>query len=281
MTHLTTNAYGKSRVRLSKITRTQTAHHFQEITADIVLAGAFDAAYTDGDNSTVLPTDTIKNTVYALAKDHPLATIEQFALDLSAHYLDHAPAAHTATITLTETPWKRMEFDGAPHPHAFLAARPEIRMTRVERGRTGTLTLQSGIDALPILKTTGSGFVGFLKDQYTVLPEETDRIMATNLTALWTWGDVRADFDTDYSAIREAMLHTFAHHQSASVQHTLHEMGNNALAAVPAITDIKLWMPNVHHFGFDLSRFGMENDNTIFAPADEPHGYIEGYITRD
>lgn len=280
MATLSGNAYGKSRVRLSKITRTETAHRFQELTADIYLSGAFDAAYTAGDNATVLPTDTIKNTVYALAKTHPIDTIEQFALDLTTRYLQAAPAADSAKVVITETPWRRMQFDGEPHHHAFLAARPEHRYTVVSRTRAGMVTLQSGIKALPILKTTGSGFVGFLKDEYTVLPEETDRIMATNLSALWTWQTASAAFNSDYIAIRETLLQTFANHESASVQHTLNEMGGNVLAAVSSISDIKLWMPNVHHFQFDLSRFGIDNDNTIFAPADEPHGYIEGYLTR-
>lgn len=279
MSTLTANAYGKHKVRLSKITRLEDRHLFKEISVDIVLGGAFDPAYTDGDNATVLPTDTIKNTVYALAKAHSLDPIESFALDLSAHYLEHAPAATSVDIQISEKRWVRMSFDDTPHPHAFLGGASELRTAFVLRTRDA-VTVSGGIGDLPILKTTGSAFVGFLKDEYTVLPEERDRIMATKLDAIWTFASESADFNGAYEQIRETLLKVFANHESESVQHTLNEMGTEVLALVPDITEISMVMPNVHHFMFNLDRFGIENNNDIFAPADEPHGYIEGTVSR-
>ncbi len=279
MTTLSSNGYGKHKVRLSKITRYDDRHDFTEISVDVVLKGAFDEAYTKGDNASVLPTDTIKNTVYALAKDHPLESIEQFGLDLAAHYMNRVPHATSASVKVSEKKWTRMVFDGQPHHHAFTGGASEMRTADVLHTRGG-VTLKGGLKDLPILKTTGSAFVGFMKDEWTVLPEERDRIMATTLAAEWTFNSHTADFNGAAEAIRTKILNVFANHESESVQHTMHEMGNAALALVPEIDEISMLMPNVHHFMFNLDRFGIENNNDIFAPADEPHGYIEGTITR-
>ena len=276
---LTSNAYGKHKVRLSKINRHPDRHDFIEISVDIELGGAFESAYTDGDNSRVLPTDTIKNTVYALAKDHALDSIEQFGLDLSAHYLQTVEWAESADIYISQKKWSRMVFDDQPHHHAFVGGASERRTAHAIRTRDA-VTLRGGFKELPVLKTTGSAFVGFFKDPFTVLPEERDRIMATNIEAIWTYNDHTADFNTAHQTIRTTLLNTFANHESESVQHTLHEMGQDALTNCAAIDSIQMFMPNVHHFMFNLERFGMENNNDIFAPADEPHGYIEGTVSR-
>ncbi len=276
---LTSNGYGKHKVRLSKITRLEDRHIFKEISVDVVLKGAFDEAYTKGDNASVLPTDTIKNTIYALAKDHALESIEQYALDLAAHYMNRVPHATSASVKINEKLWTRMLFDGEPHRHAYTGGLSEKRIAHVMHTRDG-VTLTGGLKDLPILKTTGSAFVGFMKDEFTVLPEERDRIMATTLAAEWTFNSHSADFNGIAAAIRDKILYVFAEHESESVQHTMNEMGHAALALVPEIDDISMLMPNVHHFMFNLDRFGIENNNDIFAPADEPHGYIEGTISR-
>ncbi|MFT7587263.1 MAG: urate oxidase [Cellvibrionaceae bacterium] len=278
---LTSNGYGKHKIRLSKITRLADRHLFKEISVDVVLKGAFDEAYTKGDNASVLPTDTIKNTVYALAKDHELESIEQFALDLAAHYMNRVPHATSASLKISEKLWTRMVFDGEPHHHAFTGGLSEQRTADVMHTREG-ITLKGGMKDLPILKTTGSSFVGFMKDEYTVLPEERDRIMATTLAAEWTYNNVSEanTFTSNAAAIRNKILNIFAEHESESVQHTMNEMGHAALALVPEISEISMLMPNVHHFMYNLARFGIENNNDIFGPADEPHGYIEGTVSR-
>lgn len=279
--NLSSNGYGKHKVRLSKITRLEDRHLFKEISVDVVLKGAFDEAYTKGDNASVLPTDTIKNTVYALAKDHPLESIEQFGLDLAAHYMNRVPHATSTSVKISEKLWTRMVFDGQPHQHAFTGGTDERRTADILHTRDG-VTLEGGLKDLPILKTTGSAFVGFMKDEYTVLPEERDRIMATTLMARWKFNSpgATADFNGVAAAIRNKILNVFANHESESVQHTMNEMGIAALNLVPEISEISMTMPNAHHFMFNLDRFGIENNNDIFGPADEPHGYIEGTISR-
>lgn len=279
MPTLSSNRYGKARVRLSKITRLETHHVFTEYTVDALLDGAFEATYIDGDNKDVLPTDTIKNTVYALAKSHSLSSPEAFALDLSEHYLKHAPAATQADVSISMRDWQRMSFAGDAHPFAYNGASQELRTTQVIRSKD-SMAITGGIAELPILKTTDSAFVGFLKDEYTVLPEEQNRIMATKLTATWRYNTSGVDYNHCYTIIRTALLQCFADHQSESLQHTLFAMGTAALEACRAIESIHMVMPNVHNFPFDLGRFGIENKNEIFFPADEPHGYIEGTVTR-
>ena len=166
MTTLSSNGYGKHKVRLSKITRHEDRHDFTEISVNVVLKGAFDVAYTEGDNAPVLPTDTIKNTIYALAKDHALESIEQFGLDLAAHYMDRVPHATSASVKLEQKIWSRMVFDGQPHQHAFEGGSSERRTADILHTRDG-VTLKGGLKDLPILKTTGSAFVGFMKDTHT------------------------------------------------------------------------------------------------------------------
>ncbi len=281
MATLTSNRYGKAQVRLSKITRNEHEHLFEEITVRALLSGDFNDTYTKGDNSPVLPTDTIKNTVYALAKTHDLNAPEAFALTLANHYIDRVPAADTAEVNIDQRIWQRMTFDGSTHAIAFTGDKSEKRTASVTKQRDADVNVTGGISDLPILKTTDSAFVGFLKDEYTVLPEERDRIMATKLTATWTYNSADVtEFNESYAAIREALLKTFANHDSESLQHTLFAMGEAALAACPHISKIYMVMPNVHNFPFDLGRFGMENNNEIFFPADEPHGYIDGTVAR-
>ena len=277
---LSANRYGKHKVRLSKITRLEDRHLFKEMTVDAVLRGAFDPAYTEGDNGSVLPTDTIKNTVYGLAKNHKLESIEQFGLDLAAHFMDRVPHASSAEIEIEEKEWVRMVFDGKPHPHGFTGTSSAKRTAYVKHTRGGEVTLIGGVKDFQILRTAGSAFVGFMKDEFTVLPEDRDRIMATTLKAEWTYNNTDGDFNGNAAAIRETILEIFANHESESVQHTMWEMGKAALAICGDIDDISMTMPNDHHFAYDLARFGLENNNEIFSPSEAPYGYIEGTISR-
>jgi len=241
--------------------------------------GEFADAHARGDNAAVLPTDTMKNTVYALAKDLLQGSIESFGLALCAHFLEASPAASRVTVTIAEHSWLRLLAAGAPHPHAFVRGGAERRLAEASRSRDGSL-VEAGIEGMTILKSGNSGFEGFLKDRYTTLPEVRDRIFATVVQARWTYSSASLDFDQSFERTRQVMLETFAVHESASVQHTLHAMGEAALAAVPEITAIRLSLPNKHHLLVDLSRFGLENNNEIFVATDDPFGLIEATIRR-
>ena len=287
---LVNDRYGKSRIRLMKVVRHPEHHDLYEWTVQVLLTGDFKAAHLDGDNSKVLPTDTMKNTVYVRARESQAATMEQFAMELADFFLARNPQVQSAEITIESSMWKRLSVDGQPHPSTFIHGSNEIQTTVVERARTAALSedeyqpfrVTSGLDHLLILKTSHSAFEGFLKGPLTTLKEASDRLLGTVVKASWRYiaPGVTTDFAQLRTIVREIMLQTFAHHQSKSVQHTIYAMGEAALAAVPAIDTIDLVMPNKHCLLVDLSRFGLDNPNQIFIPTDEPHGTIEARLRR-
>ena len=280
---LAENSYGKSRVRVSKIIRGADRHDFVELIVDTLLRGAFDRAFTDGDNSAVLPTDTQKNTVLALAAKHSVVPIEAFARVLAERFLSVSDVIAGATIRIGQRRWARADVGGAPHPHTFVMQGDELRFTELDATRDGIRTITSGIENLVVLKTTGSGFTGYLKDEYTTLAETEDRIFATSISARFRYGqptDDGADFDGTWAAVRQALIETFAEQHSVSVQQTLYDMGKRILAEHDALAEIQLTMPNIHHLPLDLSHFGVAENRDVFLPISEPHGLIEATVRR-
>lgn len=277
--------YGKSRVRMVKVSRKGKRHTVCEISADISLAGDFEAVHTRGDNRHCLPTDTMKNTVYALGKDHPIDTIESFAMHLAEHFLSRNKHVSGARVHIEQVPWDRVRIKGKEHPHCFTKGSQERQACEVLLTRDEWY-ISSGIDSLTILKSTDSAFSGYPKDEYTTLPETRDRIFATSLNASWHYavepkGSAKIDFTACRAAIRTALVETFAHHKSESVQHTMYAMGEAALRACKHIYGIHLSMPNKHCLLVNLAPFKLTNKNEIFVPTDEPHGLIEATIVRE
>jgi len=278
------NRYGKSRVRLVNVGRpapgpgrADEPHDVMDLTIDVQLEGAFDAVYIDGDNAACIATDTMKNTVYAIARQHPLDHVEAFAARLAEHFVGK-PGVARARISAIEHRWDRLASGGRPHPHAFVQPGGEQWTGVVTRDAEGE-RIVSGVANLVVLKTTDSAFSGFPRDAYTTLPDTEDRILATSLTASWTYRSGVADF-TARDRVRQALLETCAAHASRSVQHTLYAMGEAALAACADVVDITLVMPNRHHLLVDLAPFGLDNPNQIFVATDQPFGLIEATIRR-
>jgi urate oxidase len=280
MIELAENRYGKSRVRLMKVTRHSYGQDLYEWTVQILLKGDFETAHLDGDNSKILPTDTMKNTVYSLARSSKATTMEEYAKELADFLLKRNPQVTSASIRVESVMWKRLTIDGDPHPSAFMRGSGELQVVTVECSQGGTPAVQSGLDNLVLLKTANSGFEGYIKDSLTTLPETKDRLFGTAVSAQWRYTSSNLDFDTMRTTIRETMLRTFANHHSRSVQQTLYAMAESALETVPEIDEIQITMPNKHCLLVDLSRFGQDNPNEIFVPTDEPHGYIEALIRR-
>jgi urate oxidase len=276
---LAENSYGKSGIRLVKVVRRPERHEIVDLTVAISFEGDFAAAHVAGDNADVLPTDTMKNTVYALAKDHPLDAIESFGLDLAAHFLSGNPRVSRVTVTLALHPWDPLIVGQRPHPHAFVRAGSEVRTAAVTRTHEGEM-VQAGLEGLLILKSARSAFSGFRRDRYTTLTETRDRIFATSVSARWRYLGKDLDFRAVGLGVRQALLETFAQHESESVQHTLHAMGEAALARHPEVAEIQLSLPNKHHLPVDLSPFGLENGNEIFIATEEPYGLIEATLVR-
>ena len=283
-TKLHTNRYGKSRVRLMRLTKHFDHHDLDEWTVQILLTGDFTTAHTLGDNSNILPTDTMKNTVYFVAHQSKATSMEAYAQELVDYILTRNPQVHSAEVVIESTLWKRLQVDGKPFPTAFMRGSDERQTTTVSRTQNQPFTITSGLDRLTILKTANSAFTGFIKDELTTLPETTDRLFGTALKAEWPYTpegiSAGIDFNKVRTHIREVMLNTFAHHDSLSVQQTLFAMGEAALDHTTLIDEIHLLMPNKHNLLVDLSRFGQDNPNHIFVPTDEPHGTIEATIRR-
>lgn len=277
---LTRNSYGKNAVNLSKIIRHKDHHEFRQISVSISLEGEFTTAYTAGDNKRILATDTQKNTVYALAKEHFTTSIEAFGIYLSDHFRAHNPQVTKVTIDITEHLYSQMSFDGNKHPHAYLGNGP-AKNTALIIQDAENLQVWSGVKDLLILKTTDSGFEHFIRDQYTTLKETADRIFATVCEATWLYSSNGQDFSACAQRIRNTLLKTFAFHKSLSVQQTLHAMGEAVLEEHAMVEEISLEMPNKHHIPFNLEQFGLTNNNEIFIATDEPYGLIKGTIVRD
>jgi urate oxidase len=275
---LTANRYGKSRIRLVKVRRERESHEIVDLTIDVQLEGEFDAVYAAGDNSSCIATDTMKNTVYALARGDEIRHPETFAIRLARHFVAQ-PAVSLARVAATEHRWDRVAVDGRGHPHAFMQPCSDAWTTEVVADHHD-LRVTSGLVNLVLLKTAESAFSGFPRDRYTTLRETDERLLATSVTASWRYRPDVTDFSIR-ARVREALVETFAVHDSRSVQHTLYAMAEAALARCPDIMEITLRLPNRHHLLVDLTPFGLDNPNQIFVATDEPYGLIEATITRD
>ncbi|MCI0678309.1 MAG: urate oxidase [Actinobacteria bacterium] len=266
------NTWGKSAIRLSKVHRGGASHDFSDLTVSVRLEGEVTEAHIAGDNSMVLPTDTMRNTVYGLAHRHLGRDLEGFAATLCGHFLESAGVT-TATVSIAERLWRRVT------PTGFHGGGSESRLARVTRGdRTST---QAGVEGLVLLKTTGSAFTGFPRDRFTTLPEATDRLLATSVTAEWLYSTVPADTTAVWSRARQTLVDHFFADRSASMQHQGYQMGEAVLAEVPEIAEITLHLPNQHHLPFDVTRFNVEDTGTVFHPVTEPYGDIRLTVTRN
>ena len=271
--------YGKAKVRVLKIFRAGKIHSIKELDVQVLLQGNFDASYTKADNRLVVATDSVKNTINILAKQKLGMETETFGIVLGEHFLKTYKHVSRVEVSLTEHCWNRISVGGKPHAHSFLeksAVKPfaKIVATRKE------ISVESGIEELFILKSTGSGFEDFLRDEFTTLPETSDRICATKLKATWIYAKKPKSYAETNSKILDVMLATFAENFSPSVQVTLFQMGEAALKAAKEISKISIAMPNKHYLFINLKPFGLENKNELFVPTDEPHGQIEGTIAR-
>ena len=273
------NNYGKSEIRLLKVRRGAERHGLWDLDVRVALEGDFEAAHTKGDNSRLLATDTMRNTVYALAKDHLTGSIEAFGLALVDHFLRAGPTVTSCLVEITQHRWDRIEVDGRPHEHSFVRGRGE-RRTEVSGDEGGSRSVEAGIGDVYVMKTTNSGFEGFLRERFTTLPETDERILATVVTAKWVYNTTDADFDSLWDGVLRKTLETFTDHYSPSVQNTLYRMGKAVLEEFPEVERIWYSFPNVHHVLYDLARFGIENEGEIFHATRDPYGQIEGWVER-
>lgn len=274
------NQYGKAEVRMAAVTRGPDRHELTDLTVSISLSGDLDDVHVSGDNANVVATDTQKNTVFAFAKQAPIGEIEEFALRLGRHFVSEYDAIKRARVHIEAQAWQRIAADGRPHPHAFRRAGSELRTATAvcESEREWVI---SGIQDLLVLKTAGSEFAGFIDDRYTTLQETRDRILCTAVNARWRHLGVDGDWAESFRASRDLLLERFADTHSLSLQQTLYAMASGVIEARAEIMEVRMSMPNRHHFVVDLKPFGLENDNEIFRVEDRPYGLIEASILRD
>jgi urate oxidase len=269
------NSYGKSAIRLVKVDRHVTPHRVRDLTIAIALEGDFAASYSEGDNSGVIATDTMKNTAYALAGEYLTGAIEGFGLALGRHFLGE-PQVERVRVTIAEHAWRPIG-DAAD---AFTRDASETRTAVVVVAREGS-TVRAGIADLVVMKTTRSAFSGFPRDRFTTLKETEDRIMATKVSSSWLYEpDAPVGFDPSFTGVRATFLAVMAEHFSASVQASIWIIGKAILERHPEVAEVSMSLPNLHHWTVDLSPFGIENDREVYVSTTEPHGLIEATIRR-
>jgi urate oxidase len=277
------NQYGKAETRVVRIYRgDDERHEIRDLNVSTLLRGDFGAAHTRGDQASVLPTDSQKNTCFAFAKENGVGEIEDYALALARHFADEIAPVSSARVEVEEYRWERVSVAGQPHPHAFKRTSGEVRTTAVTVRDIAWVV--SGLKDLVVLKSTGSEFSGFLKDRYTTLAETKDRIMATSLTARWLYRPrfrPPKSWDEAYEQIRQILLERFATLHSLALQQTLFEMGRAVLEARQDVAEIRLSAPNKHHFLVDLAPFGLDNPGEVFHADDRPYGLIQCAVQRD
>lgn len=276
MARLGGNRYGKAGVRLMKVDRSSERHELHDLTVDVALAGDMDGVHLSGDNSAVLPTDTQKNTVFAFAREHGVDQVEEFASRLARHFVDSQPSIHHARVSVTEHPWQRLD----DRPHSFAEAGGGVRTATITYDGRAERFL-SGLTGLALLSTTGSEFKGFAADRYTTLAEAGDRILCTSVDATWRHATAPADWAKSYGAARAALLAAFADTYSHSLQETLYAMGERLVSACPDVAEVRLSLPNRHHFLVDLAPFDLDNPGEVYYVADRPYGLIEGTVLAD
>jgi len=273
------NNYGKSRVRLLRVAKQEGRHDIKELTVAISFEGDFEDAHTKGDNTKILPTDTMKNTVYALARQHPVETVEELGIQLIDHFLTYNPQVSRVRVELKENLWSRLALGGKPHASAFYRAGDEKRTANLNGTREGT-EIRAGLEDLVVMKTTNSAFDHFRRDPYTTLKDDRDRILATSIRAHWLYPGEEVEFGPLWHGVRETLLEAFAEHKSESLQHTLYAMGEAVLNNLENILEIHLSLPNKHFNLLNLEPLGMDNPGELFLPTDEPHGLIEATLKK-
>ncbi len=278
MIELGRNRYGKAAIHVVRVVRDPAGHRVRDVVAAVALEGDFDTAHTDGDNTLVVTTDTMKNTAFAFAKDHLGGAIDEYARALAEHFLEFEQVDR-ATVNVRGHEWRPIEVAGQPSPDAFVRGGEGIRIATASAAR-GATTMESGVEDLVAMKTTRSAFKGFPRDGFTTLKEADDRLMATKITAIWRYGSPDVDFDATFAAVRTTLLEVFADHDSPSVQTSIWIMARAILERHEAVEEVRMVLPNLHHWLVDLEPFGLANDGEVYISTTEPHGLIEATVRR-
>lgn len=297
MAYLQNSTYGKENVKFLKVKKDKHNPKKQDVmeaTVCVLLRGNFDISYTKADNAPIVPTDTVKNTILVEARKTDVWPIERFATHLGEHFINKYAHVSGVDVQIVQHKWSKYEVNGKLHDHSFVKNGEDIRTTSLSYNRDGSFTLASGLKDLTVLKSTGSGFVGYNVCDYTTLKPTEDRILSTDIDCLWKFdhrkiGSISnvyklADqgvFDQSAATVLKVTLERFALENSASVQATMFNMATDILAQSPYIYNVSYSLPNKHYFLIDLSWKGLDNDNVLFYPSPHPNGLIKCTVGRD
>lgn len=285
MINIEENHYGKSCVKLAKVFKNGNVHDIKEFVVNIQLYGDFKDAYTKPCNSKVVPTDTMKNTIYVLAKQYPMNNSVEFGIDVTNYFLNKFSHISKVSVHITEVLWSRVILENnQPHTHGFVDKQTHTQKCHIVNNRRN-VEARVGVDNLQILKTRGSSFENYLVDEYTTLKPARDRIMATKGIVYWTYDssfDLKSiDHNEIFRRVKQITVETFvSHDESQSVQHTMNLVAENVLKSIKEIHNIELNFPNSHYLLSMIENFGLQNDNEIFIPAPEPYGDIHLSVSK-
>jgi|SRR5271156_3672864 urate oxidase len=281
VTKLVESSYGESQVRLLRVVRQEGRHDIKEMTIGVTFEGDFDAAHAQGDNRKILPPDTMKNTVYVLARQYPVEAVEDFALHVIEHFLTYNEQVARVRVDASENAWARIQLGAKPHASAFTRPVGQGKRTASLSGTREGTTIRAGIDGLAVMKTAKTAFDGFLRDPYTTLKDDGSLLQSTEIRAQWLYDGDEVEFSPLWHGVRQTLLETFAEHDSKSLQHALYGMGEAVLGTFDRIREIHLSLPDKRFRLVDLSPFGMDNPAEVFVPMDEPHGLIQATLRRE
>lgn len=297
MAYLQDSTYGKQLVKFLKVRKDAANPAKQEVleaTVRVLLKGGFDTSYTHADNSSIVPTDTVKNTILVEARTTDVFPIERFAAHLAQHFVNKYAHVASVNVNIVQAKWTKYAVNGKVHDHSFLKDGADKRVTDLTYSRNGEWTLASSLKDLTVLKSTGSGFTNYNVCDYTTLKPTEDRILSTDVDCVWKFdhrkiGSIanvakladKGIFDQYWAAVNKVTLDRFALENSPSVQATMYNMASDILALCEYIYNVSYTLPNKHYILFDLKWKGLDNDNVLFYPASDPSGLIKCTVGRE
>jgi urate oxidase len=280
MTTLSSHSYGASHIRLLRITRRGDRHDLRDLVISVNVEGEVADAFTKGDNELLLPADTLRNTVHAIARDVKLAEIEHIGLALAQHFMEHQPQFTRVRVELSEQPWARLPVGGRAQGQAFTTMSGE-RRTAAVTSNGSRVSVVAGIEDFTIMKTSGAAFEGYLSDQFTTIEAVPDRVLSVTADAHWTYLHEEIAFGPTWQGVRQLLIEAFVEELSRSVEHSAHAMAEIALSSYVDLGDVTVRLRQRSLPLVELAQFGLDNPHVLFRPEEAPELTAEVTRTRE
>jgi len=208
----------------------------------LIYGDAFWPTYTTGDNTNLIATDSMKNFIQRETMNFTGNDLESYCRFLAEKFLTTYPQAEGAQVTATEIPYAPLVRQALACPPVFIPAGPDRAYARLELAREGPIEIRSGIQGFKLLRLGGSAFYGFVRDQYTTLPEIKNRPLHMWLDLEWSYSTPEAAFSKGAitAEVRQLVHEVFAGFESGSIQQIIYQTGRKMLHDIPAIEEIHL-----------------------------------------